>query len=1151
MSPRPERAALLAEVTRLRARIGARGGTVPAWPSAKPAMAVGRAATPAPLRDAALPRLSVMFFAAENDHGDPYGLVIEAVRQADAAGFEAVWLPERHFDRFGGPYPNPAVLAAAVAQVTTRIRIRAGSVILPLHDPLEVVEAWAMVDLLSRGRVDMAFGSGWNPNDFALSPDTFADAKGVLRERLEEVRRLWAGASARRRSGGGEAIDVTPHPRPLQPNLNVWIASTGSAETFDWAGRSGFNVLTMVLGGGMDDVADRLRAYRQARRDAGLDPATGRVTLMLHAYCDPDPMRTLARVQRPMTSYVRGALDQHVRAAPGNDEIDAAQRDSMADFAFQRYLRTASLIGTPEECREMMRRAAAIGVTEIACLLDFGLPAAEVLEGLERLTPLAGGVPAPLAGVLSRADPDARKVAVAGMACRFPGAPDINGFRALLRSGGSALRPPPVGRFSGASSLALGGFIDGVDEFDTEPFRLAPSEAALMDPHQRLFLETVWQALEDAGLDPAALRGRDVGVFAAMYSTSFLQRRGDLGDDPLAVPGSLVSMVANRTSFTFDWRGPSETVNTACSSGLVAIHRAIEALRHGECEIAVVGGVSLLLSDVESASLARLGILARDGVCRAFDAEASGQARGEGVGVVVLKRLDRALADGDSVHAVIAGAAVRHAGGSAGSLTLPSVVSQTAAIVAAWRDAGTLPTGTGYIEAHGAGTKHGDLSEISAIKSAFNTLRSKNDVTDWRVGGVKPALGSLDAAGGIAGLIAAVLAVSDGFRPGVASLRTVSPELALAGSGLSLDAKPGLWPPGPNRRAGVHAYGLGGVSAHVVVEQAEARPRPERRRRVFARRHFPLDGTTGLSLDSAATQSNAVPEFYDYVARAGGERTGPLYLTLAPFAETVAGFSWTRTMQDPSANPAHWRMMVAAQREMRAVVFEGVDFARITRVLDFGCGFATDMIELARRHTHIQGVGYTISPEQAVAARQRVEAAGLAERLKIYCRDSAADAFPGRFQFAFGFEVGHHIRDKDALFANLAAHLDDDATLALIDCAADTAAPIALPDVGSWTSTLTDYADILARHGFRIGGCVDASREVANFLVDPGLDTMLNGERGRETGAGVDLVERVQRSWDGFGHALREGLLRYLLITAVRRPGMAGIRAWNRERMRP
>ena len=1144
MSARPDRETLLAEATRLRARIGAKGAAVPALSRMKPTTVAASVTTPATLPDVVLPRLSVMFFAAEDARGDPYGLVIEAARRADAAGFEAVWLPERHFDRFGGPYPNPAVLAAAVAQVTSRIRIRAGSVILPLHDPLEVAEAWAMVDRLSHGRVDMAFGSGWNPNDFALSPDTFADAKGVLRARLEELRGLWAGASARRRSGKGEPVDVTPHPRPLQPDLKVWLASTGNPETFGWAGRAGFNVLTMVLGGSLDDVAERLRIYREARREAGLDPAAGRVTLMLHAYCDPDPARTLARVKGPMTSYVRGALDQHARAAPGAGEIDGAQRDRIADFAFQRYFRTASLIGTPDECRDMMRRVAAIGVNEIACLLDFGLPAEQVLEGLDRLLPLGGGVSAPasIASVPPAVDPDTRKAAIVGMACRFPGAPDVDGFRALLRAGGSALAPPPTGRFAGVPSLVLGGFVDGVEEFDPEPFRLAPAEAALMDPHQRLFLETVWQALEDAGLDPQALRGRDVGVFAAMYSTSFIERRGDLGDDPLAVPGSLPSMVANRTSFTFDWRGPSETINTACSSGLVAVHRALEALRHGECEIAVVGGVSLLLSDAESANLARLGILARDGRCLAFDAAASGQARGEGVGVVVLKRLDRARADGDAVQAMVTGAAVRHAGGSAGSLTLPSAVSQAAAIVAAWGDAGASPAGAGYIEAHGAGTKHGDLSEISAIKSAFRTLQVKDEALDWRVGSVKPALGSLDAAGGIAGLVAAVLAVSDGFRPGVTGLRTPIPELALSGSGLSLDAAPSPWPSGQTRRAGVHAYGLGGVSAHVVVEQADAGPRPERPRRVFARRRFALDG--------AGTTADAVPAFYDYVARAGGGRAGPLYLTLAPFAEPVAGFSWTRTMQDPTANPAHWRLMVEAQREMRAVVFDGVDFAKIGRVLDFGCGFATDLIDLAGRHAHIEGVGYTISPEQAAAARQRVEAAGLSERIQIHCRDSAADAFPGRFQLAFGFEVGHHIRDKDGLFANLAAHLDDGATLTLIDCAADTVAPIALPEVGSWTSTLTDYADILARHGFRIAACVDASREVANFLVDPGLDRMLADERERKSGAGVELVERVQRSWDGFGRALGEGLLRYLLITTEHRPGMTGLEAWNRERMR-
>ncbi len=1142
MSPRRDRAALMAEAVRLRARLAAEGRDLPPLPVPQPARGPERAGT--------LPRLSVMFFAAENGPGDPYALVIAAAQRADRAGFEAVWLPERHFDRFGGPYPNPAVLAAAVAQVTERIRIRAGSVILPLHEPLEVVEAWAMVDLLSHGRVDMAFGSGWNPRDFVLSPSTFGDAKAVLGARLDELRRLWRGGTVPRPSGTGETIDVTPHPAPAQADLKIWIASTGSAETFAAAGRAGFNILTMMLGGGLEDVAARLRLYRQARADAGLDPAAGRVTLMLHAYCDPDPQRTLARVKDPLTGYLRGALDLHAGARDALPGMGAAQRDQMADFAFQRYLRSASLIGTADECRDMMRRAGAAGVDEIACLLDFGLPAAEVLESLDRLAELSG---APLRP--PHADRDERAAAVLGMACRFPGAPDVDRFRALLQSGAAALRAPPAGRFAGASSLTAGGFIEDIDLFDGEPFRLAPAEAALMDPHQRLFLETVWRALEDAGFDPAALRGRAVGVFAAMYSTSYLERLGGAADDPLAVSGGLASMVANRTSFVFDWRGPSETINTACSSGLVAVERALEALRRDRCEIAVVGGVSLLLSDAESASLARLGILAPDGRCRAFDGMAAGQVRGEGVGVLVLKRLDRARRDGDAAYAAIRGAAACHAGGSAGSLTLPSTVSQAEAIVAAWRDAGLAPEGACYMEAHGAGTRHGDLSEVAALTGALRTLGVDSAALDCRIGSVRPAIGSLDAAGGIAGLMAAVLAVAEGFRPGVAGLQTVNPDLALAGSGLSLDPKPSPWPPGGPRRAGVHAYGLGGVSAHVVVEQvvagqaaggqAAAGPRPQRRHRPFAGRCYPLGGTP------PEPAADAVPAFYDYVAPAGGERAGPLYLTLAPFPDVVPGFSWTRTMQHPEANPAHWRRMVAAQQDMRAVVFEGVDFTRVARVLDFGCGFATDLIDLAARYPHIEGVGYTISPAQAEAARRHVAAAGLSARVAIHCRDSAAVAFPGRFQLAFGFEVGHHVRDKEGLFANLAAHLDPDGTLALIDCAADTAAPIALPEVGSWTSTLADYADILSRHGFHVLECVDASREVANFLVDPGLDAMLAGERGRSGGGDTGLVERVQQSWDGFGQALREGLMRYLLITARRRHDGCGLAAWNRERMVP
>lgn len=1235
-----DRAALLAEATRLRAKLGRT--------DARPAPVAPAAASTTVRLD-----LSVMFFSADTGDGarSPYGLVLEAAKLADRAGMSAVWLPERHFEAFGGPYPNPAVLAAAVARETHRIRIRAGSVILPLHDPIETAEAWAMVDQLSGGRVDLAFGSGWNPKDFSLRPQSFADSKAALRDGVEEFRTLWAGGSVLRRDGKGEAVEIATHPRPHQKAPGIWIAATGNPETFAWAGRAGFNVLTMVLGGSLDDVAERIRLYREGRGQAGLDPAAGRVTLMLHTYVDGDRARLLERVRGPMTGYVRSALDLHAKASAPDEALDDGQRDRMAGFAFERYLRTASLIGTPEDATAMLARAKTIGVDEVACLLDFGLPDDQALEGLARLIETAGLETSEPPGATG-ADPDARKAAILGIACRLPGAADLDTYTANLKAGTSAITEPPVGRWpTAAPALARGGFIGDVERFDPAPFRIAPAEAAVMDPHQRLFLETVWHALEDAGIRPCDLRGRPVGVFAAMYSTSYLQRRAPSGD-PLAVPGGLASMVANRTSFVFDWRGPSETVDTACSSGLVAVHRALRALRSGECEVAVIGGVSLLLSDVESARLADLGVLADDGICRAFDAAASGQARGEGVGVLVLKRLDAAKRDGDRVRAVVAGSAVSHAGGSAGSLTLPSSTSQARAVAEAWKDAGAVPDAVGYVEAHGAGTGHGDRSEISALRSAFSTLGAA--VGDWAIGSVKPAIGSLDACGGIAGLISAVAAVEEGIRPGLARLEIPAPDLDLDGSGLHLARETEPWD-APVRRAATHAYGLGGVAAHAVVENVPSAPgsgtKPSgpaispifawdaagliRQRRLlagwlaahpdadlhavsatlcrgrepmaarwvavagstaelaalldedagpmalgpsvaaddptvakaraildgadpavvtakaqgvrlpgyaFAPTRFPIDGAACAPDDDRGE----VARYYDYVAGAGAGRDGPIYLTLAPFPDVVPGFSWTRTMRDPAAHPEHAALMRAAQLEMRETLLADVPFRAVRRVLDIGCGFATDLIDLAMAHPHLQGVGYTIAPAQARMASDRVAAAGLAAQVEILNRNSAADPFPGPFDLAIGYEVGHHIEDKLGLFANLAQALRPGATLALIDCAADTAKPIHLPEVGSWTSTLSEYADILARHGFRLVRVVDASREVGNFLVDPGLETMLAGE----TGQGADLVAKVQHSWDGFGAALREGLIRYLLITAERlEEGAEPPTAWNRRRM--
>ncbi|AFX99666.1 ptzB [Candidatus Endolissoclinum faulkneri L2] len=1240
----PSRADLLAEAVSLRSKLS----RVDSSHSSQDAIANKI--------DNSQPDLSVMFFSADSGNGtcSPYTLVLEAAKMADRVGMKALWLPERHFEPFGGPYPNPAVLAAAVARETQNIRIRAGSVILPLHDPIETTEAWAMVDQLSDGRVDLAFGSGWNTKDFSLRPENFTDNKGIMRKGIDEFCEMWSGGSVRRRDGKGNDVEITSYPKPRQNVPGIWIAATGSLDTFYWAGQAGFNVLTMVLGGSLEDIAEKIEIYRVSRKEAGFDPAGGHVTLMLHSYVDENRSRLLKRVRGPMTSYVRSALDLHVKTNIPEQTLDGGQRDQMADFAFERYLRSASLIGTPQEITDMLARVKKIGVNEVACLLDFGLPDNHVLEGLSKLIETAEGLKDFELHKVSDRYPDHNKAAILGIACRFPGASDFVTYVGNLKSEKLAIKEPPSNRWPTAKpALVRGGFIDLVEYFDSAPFRISPTEAAVMDPHQRLFLETVWQALEDAGLRPCDLRGQSIGVFVAMYSTSYLQRCTS-NSDPLSVAGGLASMVANRTSFVFDWRGPSETVDTACSSGLVAVHRALRALRSGECDIAVVGGVSLLLSDVESTRLAALGVLAEDGRCRAFDVAASGQARGEGVAAVVLKRWDMAKRDGDRVHALVAGSAVNHAGGLAGSLTLPSSTSQAKTVVDAWKDAGLTPEETGYVEAHGAGTAHGDRSEISALRSAFSTMKAK--AVDWTVGSVKPAIGSLDACGGIAGLISAVASVEYGFRPALLSLKTPAPDLAMDGSGLRLADKTEIWND-QFRTAAAHAYGLGGVAAHVVVENApdvsfvkaktdlpvicpvfgwDAAGLVRQRQRLakwlfsnldedlyavssslclnrepmamrwvavvntlpelasllsdnagplaiassvanddlhianakaiingvdpkkfsikthrvclpsysFAPTCFPIDGLPVASIRNG--KRDEVARYYDYVTNAGSGRDGPIYLTLAPLPDVVPGFSWTRTMRDPNAHPEHAAMMRSAQLEMRKTLLADIAFEKVHRVLDIGCGFATDLIDLVTQHANLHGVGYTIAPAQAQMANSRVIAAGLSEKVQIFNRNSSTDLFPGFFDLAIGYEVGHHIEDKQGLFANLSQALRPGGKLALIDCAADTAKSIHLPEVGSWTSTLTEYADILAQHGFRLIRVIDASSEVGNFLVDPGLDSMLAGESGE----GADLVAKVQYSWDGFGAALREGLIRYLLITAERLDeGAKPPVDWNRSSM--
>ena len=335
---------------------------------------------------------SLFFFSADGStrSSDKYGLLLDAARLADRGGLAAVWTPERHFQDFGGLYPNPSVLGAALAIATERLEIRAGSVVLPLHHPVRVAEEWAVVDNLSGGRAAISCASGWHPSDFALRAGTWEERKEVMFRDLETIRRLWRGEAVSHAGGDGREYRLRSLPRPVRQELPVWVTTSGNPETWRRAGAVGANLLTSMGGQPADDLAAKVALYRDARAGAGHDPAAGVVTVMLHTFLGDDLERVKERVRAPMTDYLRTHMaqrDDHVEI-PGITESD---RESLLDQAFEHYVRSASLLGTPESCTPVVEALAAAGVDEIACLADFGLDARSVLASLERVCDFAEG----------------------------------------------------------------------------------------------------------------------------------------------------------------------------------------------------------------------------------------------------------------------------------------------------------------------------------------------------------------------------------------------------------------------------------------------------------------------------------------------------------------------------------------------------------------------------------------------------------------------------------------------------------------------------------------------------------------------------------------------------------------------------------------
>jgi natural product biosynthesis luciferase-like monooxygenase protein len=357
---------------------------------------------------------SLFYFSADEAEGDgntqngtqnKYKLLLEGSKYGDQNGFAAVWTPERHFHAFGGLYPNPSVTSAAIAAVTERIKIRAGSVVLPLHHPLRVAEEWSVVDNISNGRVGISFAAGWQPNDFTLRPENFADAKNIMLRDIDTVRRLWRGEKLSFPGATGKPVELGVLPRPVQKELPYWVTSAGNPETFIAAGKLGANVLTHLLGQTVEELAAKLAAYRKAYKDAG-HPGEGYVSLMLHTFVGPDEAAVREKVRKPLVEYLRTSMHlvkQYAWSFPAfkrregmddtsaNVDLQSLSDDEMTallEHSFERYYETSGLFGTPDSCLEMVDKIKAIGVDDVACLIDFGVDSASVLSHLEYLNQL-------------------------------------------------------------------------------------------------------------------------------------------------------------------------------------------------------------------------------------------------------------------------------------------------------------------------------------------------------------------------------------------------------------------------------------------------------------------------------------------------------------------------------------------------------------------------------------------------------------------------------------------------------------------------------------------------------------------------------------------------------------------------------------------
>ena len=443
---------------------------------------------------------------------------------------------------------------------------------------------------------------------------------------------------------------------------------------------------------------------------------------------------------------------------------------------------------------------------------------------------LSQAVAAPVVELQRPKSVNDERVAIVGMACRFPGAPDIWSFWDLLESGGNAVSRIPGERWCHeelefaeertAVAAGWGAFVEDIDRFDAAFFRIPPVEARLIDPQQRMMLETSWQALEDAGLDPASLEGRRGALYGGIsthdYREILLRSGEDIAFFTLAL-GNDGSSTVGRIAYLLGLEGAAVPINTVCSSALVAVHHAAAALRRQEADLALAGGVNAILTPTITRGYAEVGMLSPTGQNRVFDAGADGYVRSEGCGMFVLKRLADAEADGDRIWAVIRGSSVTQSGSGAG-FTAPSAAAQSAAIREALADGGMDPADVDYLEAHGTATDLGDQVELNAAAAVYGAGRAAD--RPLLVGSVKTNIGHAEAAAGASSLIKVVLSMNRGIIPAHLNLETPNPNLDWGRLPVRVTTEARAWPHFQDRRvrAGVSSFSLTGANAHVIVE---------------------------------------------------------------------------------------------------------------------------------------------------------------------------------------------------------------------------------------------------------------------------------------------------------------------------------------------